>query len=94
MPIFASYFCTELAINCALNAFGSRDIIQSYVCRWAAPEEQLGKVRQHVLAAKPPRHRQGQTLAADLVDDRQDAELSKVMRTALDEIVGPHMAQL
>jgi len=50
------------------------------MCRRPKPDEQIGKGRQHIPAAKPSRYRQGQALSAGLIDDRQDAELTAIMR--------------
>ncbi len=64
------------------------------MCRWAPVNEQLGQGRQHIFVAELAGDHQRQALAAGLVDDREDAELTPVVRPRLDKVIRPDMPRI
>jgi len=69
-------------------------IIGPDVGRRPARDEQLGQGRQHVLVFELPRYDQGEAFTAGLIDDRQDAELAAIMRSALNKVVCPDVPRI
>ena len=59
--------------------------------RYATQDEQVREHIDHVRRLELARYPDRQALAGELVDDVQQADLTPVMRTRLDEVVGPDM---
>ena len=62
--------------------------------RWTMPCEQFSQHRQDVIAFDLPLNMDGQTLAAELIDDSQHAERLAVMGAISDKVVAPDMASM
>lgn len=59
--------------------------------RHTAQDEQVGEYVDDVVGIQPPRHADGQHLAGEFIDDVQHPDLSLIMHTILDKVVGPDM---
>ena len=68
-----------------------RPIVRTYVLRWSVLDEQVGQAVQHVVGPEPSSHHDRQAAPRKLVDHAQHAERPAVLRSVLDEVVGPDM---
>ena len=57
--------------------------------RHATHDHRIGQHLDDAEAVDPPRYLEGQTLARELVDQRQQPQLAAIMRPGFDEVVGP-----
>ena len=70
-----------------------RPIVRTYVLWWSMLDEQVGQAVQHVVGPEPPSHHDRQAAPGKLVDHAQHAERPAILRSVLDEVVGPDMVR-
>jgi UvrD/REP helicase N-terminal domain len=68
-----------------------RSVVGADMSWHATQGEQIRKHVDDIMRIQSPRHPDRQRLPGEFVDDIQHAQLAAVMRTILDEIVGPDM---
>jgi len=66
-------------------------IVGTDVIRWAMPGEQIRQHMQDIVMPQAARNLDRQALAGKLIDHREHADRSTIMRAVLYEVVGPDM---